>query len=817
MKKIIKQILLWFVAVFFGGAILTVFVFIYLSIFLPPVDQLENVIVGQSTRIYDRTGQHLIYEIYEEERRIIIPTEEIPDLAKKATIAIEDVNFYQHPAFDIRGIARALLVGILQGGRFTQGGSTITQQLIKNAFLAPDRSLIRKIRELILAYRIESLYTKDQILVMYLNQIPYGQNAYGIEAAANVFFNKSAKELNLSEIAMLTALPKAPSYYSPWGFHTEKLERRRLHVLNRMRQLDFINEEQFTFAVNNKPKVVDETKKDDFLIAPHFVVMVRSYLNQKYGEGFLKRAGLRIITTLDVELQKIANKAVSEGAKENTKRHEGHNASLIAQDAQTGHILALVGSKGYLLPSEPLGCQEGRTCRFEGRFNVAVQGLRQPGSALKPFGYLVAFVNGLTPDTIVFDVPTEFTVDNPRCPSIVNFNNTNPECYHPQNPDLKFRGPISLKNALGQSLNLPSVKVLHLAGLRQTVELMGNFGITTLKDYNRFGLSLILGGGEVRLSELVNAYSTLAQEGVKREQVFIIKIKDSDGKILEEHEDKPRKVIEEQYPRLINDILSSSRLRTPLFRGALPLTEVPPHQVALKTGTSQKFIDSWAIGYTPNLVAGVWVGNNNREPLNTRRGIPLASLPIWHEFMNNALKNKPVQLFNKPNLISADNPILRGEFDRNNPRDILSHLNLSSDPQYRNWEEATAFWLKRNSLPLSFGEPMYTYKPSLKDLTPAEGEISYLNINFIKPKSGDFIKDEVNVNALISSKSNIVKIELYFNKELVGSQFGNFSKNYSYEFRFRPSKINLQNSLVLKATSQSDVQTTKEIIIFKQN
>lgn len=805
---------------FFGGAVFTLFIFVYLNKTLPAIDQLGNVIVSQSTKIYDRTGQYLVYEIYEEEKRTIIPAEEIPEIAKKATIAIEDASFYQHPAFDIKAIARALLAGILKGGRFTQGGSTITQQLAKNAFLTPERSLIRKIRELILAHRIEKLYTKDQILTMYLNQIPYGQNAYGIEVAANIYFDKSAKELNLSETAMLTALPKAPSYYSPWGSHTEELERRRIYILKRMRQLDFIDEEQLNSAINNKPMVVDQVKRADFLMASHFIVMIQDYLNQKYGEDFVRRAGLKITTTLDIDLQKIANKAVSEGAKKNTELYEGHNASLIAQDAQTGHILALVGSKGYLLPSEPLGCQEAKTCRFEGKFNVAIQGLRQPGSAIKPFGYLAAFINGLTPDTIVFDAPTEFTANNPRCPSFVDFNNTSPECYHPRNFDQKFRGPISLKDALGQSLNLPSVKVLYLAGLRQTIELIESFGVTTLKDYNRFGLSLILGGGEVKLSELVNAYSVLAQEGIKREQIFIIKIEDSNGKILEEYKDKSYRAVEEQYSRIINDILSSSKLRAPLFRAALYLTEVSPHQVALKTGTSDDFIDAWAIGYTPNLVAGVWVGNNNRKPLSTKRGIPLAALPIWHEFMNSALKNKPVQSFNKPDLIPTDNPILRGEFDRNNPKDILYHLNRSSDPQYKNWEEAAFFWLRTNPLPLYFGEPMYTYESDYKDSISTEREIpslDNLNISLVNPKNGDFIKDEININALISSESNIAKIELYFNKELVENRLGDFGKNYSYEFNFRPSKINLQNSLVLRATSQSNAQTTKEIIIFKQD
>lgn len=802
---------------FFAAAV------IYFSQTLPPPSSLDGKIISQSTKIYDRSGQVLLYEIYDEEKRTVIPFEDIPEVVKMATIAIEDESFYSHPAFDIKGIIRAFITGVLRG-RFVQGGSTITQQLAKNAFLTPEHSLRRKIKELILAYRIEKIYSKDEILALYLNQIPYGHNSYGIEAASQTFFNKSATDLSLSEAAMLAALPRAPSYYSPWGSHTDELERRRVHILKRMYQLGFIDETQLEDAIQNKPRVVSQPIKADFSLAPHFVLMVQNYLNQKYGEDFVRRAGLKVTTTLDVELQKIANLAVKEGAKRNTELYEGHNAALVAEDPSTGQILALVGSKDYSAPSEPEGCLPTTTCRFEGNFNAATQGLRQPGSAFKPFGYLMAFMTGLTPDTIVFDVPTEFTPNQPACPALVDFSNTNPLCYHPRNFDERFRGPISLKEALAQSINVPSVKALYLAGINSTIDLAEKFGITTLKDRSRLGLSLILGGGEVRLTELVNAYSVLAQEGIKRDQVFILKVEDADGRVWEEFKDNPRRVVDAEYPRLINDILSDSRLRQPLFQASLRLTEVPGYQVALKTGTTNDYVDAWAIGYTPNLVAGVWVGNNNNEPLKKYGGSILAAVPIWHDFMSQALRYRPAQTFNKPSPIPVTNPILAGEFDPKNAHNILHYLNRLNDPQYKNWEEAVIYWLKNNPLPAKISEPMYSYTAEASPFMPSQQLITFpqyqtsgnINLEIISPKNGDFVgNQQIHLTAKLSADSPINKIEVYFNRELIESAIGDWGNNYVYQLNFQPPKMNLQNSLVVRVTTQTNEQSSKEIIVFK--
>ncbi len=361
---------------------------------LPSPEQFAGRQVSQSTKIYDRTGETLLYEIHGEEKRTVIPFKEIPDFVKQATISVEDQEFYSHKAFDWRAIIRALFVNIISG-RVVQGGSTITQQLAKNAFLSPERTYKRKIKELILAYWIEQRYSKDEILNLYLNQISYGANAYGIEAASRTYFNKSAKDLSLAEAATLAALPKAPSYYSPWGTHKEELNQRKNYVLEQMFKLGIIDEEEKERAKNSKIKLAEQNI--GLIKAPHFVMMVKDYLSEKYSEEILEMGGLRVTTTLDWNLQKTAEQVIKDGAERNTELYDGRNAALVAQDPKTGQILAMVGSKDYLAGPEPIGCEPGKTCQFEGNFNVASQGLRQPGSAFKPFAYITAFQKGYSP------------------------------------------------------------------------------------------------------------------------------------------------------------------------------------------------------------------------------------------------------------------------------------------------------------------------------------------------------------------------------------------------------------------------------------
>ncbi|MEK7193742.1 MAG: transglycosylase domain-containing protein, partial [Patescibacteria group bacterium] len=659
---------------------------------LPNPEQFASRPIIESTKIYDRAGEILLYEIHGEEKRTVIPFGEIPDYVKKATLTIEDRNFYTHQAFDWRAVLRALIVNIIEG-RVAQGGSTITQQLAKNTFLKPEKTIERKIKEVVLAYWLERNYSKDEIFNLYLNQISYGASAYGIEAAAKTYFDKSAKGLTLSEAATLAALPRAPTYYSPWGPHADELERRRNYILEQMLELGFIDEEEKERSKNTQPKFA--VRGLGSIKAPHFVMMVRDYLVNKHGEEAVEKSGFKVITTLDWKMQEIAERVVGEGAERNELLYQGKNAALVAQDPKTGQILALVGSRDYFNED------------VEGKFNVAVQGLRQPGSALKPFAYLTAFKKGYTPDTFLFDLPTEFSSYINVCPLInINYSDKNPLCFHPQNFSQTFQGPVTFRQALAQSINVPSVKVLYLAGLAETIKTSQDFGITTLNDLSRFGLSLVLGGGEVKLIEMVGAYSVFSQEGVKHQQSFILRITDNQGMILEQYRDQATQVAEPQYIRLINNILSDEEARRPLFQNSFNLTVFPNREVALKTGTTNDFRDAWAIGYTPSLVVGVWAGNNDNKPMQKQAGSILAAVPIWHAFLNEILNNYPEEFFNRPeslplieklmfngNYIGEDNQFhdILYYIDKNDPLGPIPE-NPEIDSQFYNWEEPVKNW-----------------------------------------------------------------------------------------------------------------------------
>ncbi|MFA5173217.1 MAG: transglycosylase domain-containing protein [Candidatus Paceibacterota bacterium] len=664
----------------------------YLALKIPDFEEIENRKISQSTKIYDRSGETMLYEVHGEEKRTIIPFEKIPENVKKATIAAEDKNFYTHMAFDWKAILRSAFIDLFYNKRV--GGSTITQQLAKNSFLSSDKILTRKVKELFLAIKLEKRYNKDEILSFYLNQIPYGGNAYGIQAAAQTYFNKNVSDLTLAETATLAALPQAPSFYSPYGAHVEDLKERTSYVLGQMKDIGYITEEEKKAAEEEKLVFAPQSKS---IKAPHFTMMVMEYLREKYGEDMIETGGLRVTTTLDEKLQKIAEEEVEKGAANNAELYKGKNMALVAQDAKTGQILALVGSANYF------------DVENEGNFNVAYQGLRQPGSAFKPFAYIEAFKKGYTPETVLFDVPTEFTADNPNCPiREEEFNSENEKCYHPHNFDGVFRGPVNLRNALAQSINVPAVKTLYLAGIEDTLKLAESFGISTLSDRSRFGLSLVLGGGEVKLTELVNAYAVFAQDGEKHKQAIILKVEDSNGKIIEEYRDEKEKAVEEQYARMINDVLSDAEARAGLFQGSLNLTIFPEHEVAMKTGTTNDYVDAWTMGYTPSLVVGVWAGNNRREPMEKQGGSILAAMPTWSAFLRRALENYEPETFNKPEQVIREKPILRGDYlnnkqihsilyyvDKDNPLG-LNPVYPAGDPQFQNWEGPVIEWAKKN-------------------------------------------------------------------------------------------------------------------------
>ena len=732
-KKILSHFIFWSIIASFASVILFISIFFYYSRYLPDPNSWQDRKVVQSTKIYDRENKILLYEIHGEEKRTVIAFDQIPKIVKDATIVVEDAEFYNHSGVNFRGILRAILADI-KDQKILEGGSSITQQLIKNAYLSPERTLSRKIKELILAITLERKYSKDEILNFYLNQIPYGSNSYGVEAAAQAYFNKPAKELNLAEAVYLAALPKAPSYYSPYGSHGDELKARANYILSRLYDLKYISKKDLDEA---EKTTVDFADKETGIIAPHFVMFIREYLNEKYGENFVEKSGLKVTTTLNLEFQKVAETAVEDGAKRNII-YNAKNAALTAIDPKTGQILAMVGSKNYNGLPEPEGCEPGKNCEFDPNVNLATR-LRQPGSAFKPFVYAAAITNGYTPQTIIWDVPTEF---NPLCSweGAAESGVDQQTCYKPKNYDGRFRGPVTLKQALANSLNVPSVKVLYLAGINNAINMAENMGITTLKDRSRYGLSLVLGAAEVKLLDMVSAFGVFSQDGIRREPVGILKVEDGSGRILEEYKEQSQKVIDEQVAREINDILSDNNARAPMFGLYSPLSlgSIP---VAAKTGTTQDFNDenkardAWIIGYTPSLVAGVWVGNNNNIPIEKGGAGVAAAGPIWHDFMIAALKDNPIESFSKPDPVISEKPILNGQYqiqvklkiNKNNgllatgktPPELLEEKsfteiheilwwlnkndpqgpvpeNPKSDSQFNNWEKSLQNWLSNN-------------------------------------------------------------------------------------------------------------------------
>ncbi|MDP3948626.1 MAG: penicillin-binding protein [bacterium] len=798
--KVVKLTALFAAVVF----VLAIAVIMIMAKDLPSVDELTSQRMSQSTKIYDRGGQVLLYEVSSGEKRTVVPFDQIPKSLKDATISIEDENFYNEPAFDWRGIARAIFVNITRGG-VVQGGSTITQQLARNAFLTIDRTYSRKIKELFLAIKLNERYSKDDILGLYLNQIPYGPTIYGVESASEAYFGKTVGELNLAESATLAAMPKAPSYYSPWGNHTKELMNRQKLVLKKMYELGKITEKQLKEAVarkvNFQPKSVGGIK------APHFVMAVQDYLIQKYGDDMVSRGGLKVITSLDWVLQEAAEKAVEDGVKRNEELYQSKNAALVAQDTSTGQILAMVGSRNYFDEEN------------DGNFNVVTQGLRQPGSALKPFAYLTLFEKGYSPDTVLFDVPTEFVPNNPSCPATVDFNNTNTECFHPRDFS-DFSGPTNLRNALAQSINVPAVKTLYLAGMSNVLDTLHDFGITTLNDPGRYGLSLVLGGGEVKLIDLVGAYSVLADEGTKHRQSMILEVRDGYGNTLETYSDKKEIVADAQYSRLINDILSDIDARAGLFRASLPLTVFQDYDVALKTGTTDDYRDAWALGYTPTLAVGVWAGNNDNTPMQRHGGSILAAVPIWHDFMAEALKTQTKQTFNRPEAVLESKPVLNGDYlfeqqahsilfyvDKSDPLGAIPETPFK-DPQFNNWEASVADWAKNNLKDSAdYGR--------LSRAAGGQTDFSSPTVKIVSPQTGEFVGSLINISADINSGSEIKKIEVYLNGNIVGSFPGSFGSNYRFNWSFFPASLESQNSLIIEVVNDNGLASKSETIIYK--
>ncbi len=669
-----STLLAWIVTLGVIGVSLFV---LYAKSQVPDPESIVSRQIKESTKIYDRTGTIVLYDIYDEERRTVVDFAHISDSIKKATLATEDSRFYEHKGFDLRGIARSLLNNIEQGFG-SGGGSTLTQQLVGNALVGRQKNLTRKVQELILAIEVEQRYTKDQIFEMYLNQVPYGDNAYGVEAASQTYFGVPAAELSVAQGALLASLVQRPSYYSPYGTHLDELLGRKDYVLGRMRDLGYISDDAHQSA-KNEQLVFKE--KSSILAAPHFVLMARDYVTQKYGKDIVSSGGFKIITTLDADLQKKAEELVAKYAKINKEKYKASNASLTAIDPKTGEVRALVGSANYF------------DIENEGNFNVALA-QRQPGSAFKPFAYAAAFANGYTDSTILWDVKTEF---NPLCaPDASQTRTTSGQaCYHPKNYSNTYSGPVTMRQSIARSLNTTSVKTLYLAGVDTVIDLATRMGITTLTDRSRFGLSLVLGGAEVRPIDLVSAYGVFANDGIRVPWGFIQKIELNNGSVLEERIPAPERVLGAQTARLMNDVLSDNNARASVF-GVNNSLYLPGRDVAAKTGTTQENRDAWVVGYTPSLSVGVWVGNNRNQSMTAAGAGISAAGPLWNAFMSAALSGTSPEYFTSPDPVSTSKPVLNGvpsdhtilySVSRDNPLGP-EPSQPETDPQFKNWEWA---------------------------------------------------------------------------------------------------------------------------------
>lgn len=604
-----------------------------------PTGLLNYGVIPLSSKIYDRNGV-LLYEVFNEQNRSPVKLKELPPYVAQATIAIEDKDFYKHGGISVfGGILRAAKEMVTGGTK--QGGSTLTQQLVKSALLTPERTIRRKLREAVLAIQIEQLLSKDEILELYLSQVPYGGVSYGIQAAAHSFFNKDAQDLKLHEAALLAGLPVAPTAYNPYT-NLELAKARQAQVLKRMKDEGYITEEQRVKALKEP---LDLRPRGTEIRAPHFVFYVRSILEKEYGKELVEEGGLKVITTLDHDLQASSEAAVKEEVSRLARLRVGNGAALVTRPA-TGEILAMVGSADFFATGS-------------GSYNVATAS-RQPGSSIKPITYAIGIEKGIVNAASVFN-------DGPTCFQ----NDGQPAPYCPVNYDGTYRGPVQLRYALANSLNIPAVKMLAKIGVEEFVASSSAFMINTYKDPKKYGLSLTLGGGEVPMTQMAQAFSTFANEGVPRELVSILKVTDKNGKVIYSYDD-PNLVMDIhkplQYPNflairgkralsketafIISHILQDNGARSAAFGPSSELV-IRGKTVSVKTGTTNNLRDNWTIGYTPNFLTAVWVGNNDNKPMSAVASGVTGASPIWNEIMTRVLAEQPSLAPRKPDGVNG--------------------------------------------------------------------------------------------------------------------------------------------------------------------
>ncbi len=819
--NLIKKGLLVMMVLFF--LIVGIFFMWAATLEIPEVGNFTNREVIQSTKIFDNKGEVVLYDVYSEERRTVVPLDAVSDTMKKAIIATEDDQFYSHSGVRPLAVVRSVFNKLRDPSSRLASGSTITQQVIKNSLLTNERSLERKVKEWVLAWRVEQELTKDEILQAYLNEIPFGGSIYGVEQAALSFYGKSASELTIAESAYLASIPKAPTFYSPYGQNRSRLEGRKEYVLGRMLELGFITKTEFEKA--KQEEVVFVSRNQTGIKAPHFVFYVIEQLEQTYGAEEIERGGLRVITTLDWELQQ---KMESETAAyaERLPGFKATNLAAVAIEPQTGKIVGMVGSKDYF------------DDEIDGKFNIATA-QRQPGSTFKPFVYARAFEMGYTPQTILWDVTTEFST---ACFPDGTPKGTDPSvCYSPKNYDNTTRGPIQMGAALAQSLNIPAVKALYLTGIRESINMARRLGITGLtQSPNFYGLNLVLGGGEVKLLDMTSAYGVFAHDGLKNSPVAILQVQASNGEILESYEKKEERVLDSNIARMISNILSNDDLKRPVFgeSAALYHTDV---EVAVKTGTTNSFRDTWTIGYTPNISVGVWIGNNDNTPMADVPSSTVAA-PYWRKIMDSARARYPLSTFTPPSYPDQTQvpPVLQGVYqgydsviidsrtgfiaDEDTPEefikqeylidyhDILHWVNKTnpllpgnstSDPLYEYFEYGIPSWVARSSLPRPENQTFYPDSTTNEFEQVQFEEKEVLGFTIVSPKTMDILEGNKRFQielAITGKRSEIDRVYYYVNGTYLGS-----GKQSESGFIFTPNQIRtIQEVNTLRVILQAD-------------
>ncbi len=790
MKRLAKGLILLGISlglIMVGGAALWV-----ATLKMPDLQSFTSRKVIESTKIYDRTGAFLLYDTGVNTRRTSVNIADVSPAIKQATIAIEDSGFYKNIGIEPLSIVRAVFANLvahdLLGG---QGGSTITQQVVKNSLLTQDKTLSRKFKEWVLALKLTRLLPKDQILEMYFNETSYGGTIYGVEEASMSFFGLPAKNVSLAQAAYLAAIPQAPSYYSPYGSHREALDARQHLVLQRMQILGMITKEQHDAAIAEKVQFL--SKNESGIRAPHFVMFVREYLVDKYGEDVVSNGGLRVITTLDYKMQQVAQDVVKKFGPTLESNYNASNTAMVAIDPKSGDILTMLGSRDYFDP------------KIDGNYNIATA-KRQPGSTFKPFVYSTAFKKGYTPETVLFDVKTEFSTHcNPDGKPKNPTDDPKKVCYSPGEYDELYPGPMTIREALAHSRNIPAVKTLYLAGINDSIQTAEDLGITSLNDPDRYGLTLVLGGGEVSLLDMTSAYGVFANDGARNPYRSVLKVTNSKGQVLEEAASTTAaQVLAPEIARQISDILSDTHVRMDSLK---PVGESIGRQVAIKTGTTNDFRDVWAMGFTPNLVVGAWAGKNDNTPLQHNiAGLIIA--PVWGAFMAEAVKNMPVENFKAPPPpLTEGKPVFRGiwqggvsytidtvsgkvateytppetrkEIVFNNVHSILQWVdktnptgpppaNPSADSQYEYWEYAVRNWYNQWKLSNpGFVESASTTIPFERDNVHQPGQSPTVNIISPTPITALNPRLPLVLQLQLSGPNPARKTEVYLNGKFV--------------------------------------------------